>query len=446
MENPKISVGILNSEEIQFELFGYYFFEQANKIVKGKFKAKKVDEKIIVEGINEKFEINDNARFIPQNEELDSFLIKDVIIGVKFHWERKEDQQFLGELKIIKENNKLTAVNIISIEHYLISVISSEMSATSSEHLLKAHAIISRSWLLAQIEKSKKIKQNKENYSTIKSSIDEYIKWYDREDHLLYDVCADDHCQRYQGITRAYTETVKQAVNFTRGLVLKYEDEICDARFYKSCGGHTENFENVWEPKHHPYLVGIPDYKFTIDDYDLDLTKEKNAEIWIRTTPPAFCAKPSEKILLQVLNDYDLITKDFYRWKVEYEQEELKEIIKQKTGVDFGYIYDLLPVERGVSGRIIKLKIVGEKQTLTIGKELEIRKTLSKSHLYSSAFVVDKIESSERIPKKFILTGAGWGHGVGLCQIGAAVMADMGYKFDEILAHYFKNSNIEKIY
>lgn len=446
MQAPKISVGILNSDEISFELYGYFNFEQANKKVSGKFKASLVGDKILIENENEKYELSDNAHFIPVNEDLDSFLLKDVIIGIKFHWERKEDQQFLGELKIIKENGKLTAVNIVSIEHYLTSVISSEMKATSSEHLLKAHAIISRSWLLAQIEKSKKIKQSHEYYSSLKSTADEYIKWYDREDHQYYDVCADDHCQRYQGITRAYTETARQAVNYTRGIVLKYGDEICDARFYKSCGGHTENFENVWEPIVHPYLIGIPDYKYSIDDFDLDLTKEFNAEKWIRNNPPAFCSNPPKKILAQVLNEYDQSTQDFYRWKVEYSQEELSELIKTKSGIDFGKIYDLIPIERGVSGRIIKLKIVGEKKTLTIGKELEIRKWLSKSHLYSSAFVVDKIENINRVPQKFILIGAGWGHGVGLCQIGAAMMAEMGYKFDEILAHYFKNSTLEKIY
>jgi len=318
------------------------------------------------------------------------------------------------------------------------------MSATSSIELLKAHAIISRSWLLAQMEKRKKISNQKYTSEIINEK--EIIKWYDREDHVLYDVCADDHCQRYQGVTKLFAHNAEDAVQETKGSVLMYNNNICDARFSKSCGGISESFENVWENVEHPYLQSIIDYKFEPDEYETDLRKEDAAVKWITSSPPAFCNTADEKILEQVLNNYDRKTKDFYRWKIEYTQKELSKLIKEKSDIDFGEIVDLIPIERGYSGRLIKLKIIGTNKTLTIGKELEIRKVLSTSHLYSSAFVIEKEDIINNIPQKFILIGAGWGHGVGLCQIGAAVMGEMGYRFDEILLHYFKNAQIKKIY
>ena len=396
--------------------------------------------------LNDKPVEEDILIFEPVNYHEASFELNDVTIGIDFHWERKEDQRFKGSLEIRIENERLTAINILPLEDYLVSVISSEMSATSSLELLKAHAIISRSWLVAQTEKGQALKQAPDKYQSINETPEEYIRWYDREDHLNFDVCADDHCQRYQGITRQSTQLVEQAIAETRGMMVMYDGKICDARFSKSCGGISETFENTWEPKIHPYLQAIVDNPGSPKGYDLDLTNETAAETWIRSAPEAFCNNHNKEVLSQVLNDYDQETTDFYRWKVSYSQTVLSELIARKSGRDFGAVLDLIPIERGKSGRLIKLKIVGTKLTLTIGKELEIRKTLSESHLYSSAFVVDKQNIKEGIPGKFILTGAGWGHGVGLCQIGAAVMGAKGYKYDEILLHYFRGATISKEY
>ena len=365
-------------------------------------------------------------------------------IGVDFHWQRDEDQSFTGKLKFIVENGKLTAVNILSVEDYLLSVISSEMSATSSAELLKAHAVISRSWLLAQMDKTARLKAGAEKYTTSFMTEKELTKWYDREDHSNFDVCADDHCQRYQGITRASTPEVEHAINETYGLVLMFGDAVCDARFYKCCGGITELFENVWEPVSHPYLQMVIDNDRAPAGFETDLTREENAVRWIKGNPPAFCNTNDREVLSQVLNNYDQETTDFYRWKVIYTQQELSDLVRSRTGIDFGMITDLEPLTRGVSGRIIRLKIKGDKKELIIGKELEIRKSLSKSHLYSSAFYVEK--SVDATGVRFILHGAGWGHGAGLCQIGAAVMGAKGYSYEQILIHYFKNANLKKIY
>ena len=443
---PLISVGILSDKKIKFELYGDFSSFGFKHFFSGRFEAELVDNRIICKGDKDRIEITDEIIFEPQEPESESFLLRDVVIGVKFHWERKEKQRFTHSLKLIKESGKITAINVIPIENYLTSVISSEMSAKCSMPMLKATAIVSRSWLLAQIEKSKTIKAKHSDYQSGFQSEDEMIKWYDREDHKLFDVCADDHCQRYQGVTKVTSDAAKKAVHQTSGIVILEEDHILDARFSKSCGGISESFENVWEPVKHTSLTSIYDYKFIADDFDDDFTKEKNAENWIKGNPPAFCNTQDIKILNQVLLDYDQETRDFYRWKVEYTQSQLADLIKRKSGIDFGMIKDMIPIERGFSSRIIKLKIVGTTKTLTIGKELEIRRTLSESHLYSSAFIVEKSGDIDGVPEKFLLRGAGWGHGVGLCQIGAAVMAEQGYQFDEILTHYFRNAKLKKIY
>jgi len=273
-----------------------------------------------------------------------------------------------------------------------------------------------------------------------------YIKWYERDAHTNFDVCADDHCQRYQGITRASTKAVEDAIEATRGEALMYEDQICDARFSKSCGGISETFENCWAPEHYTYLTAVIDNANAPVGFELDLTNEDSAEKWIRKSPAAFCNTTDKKVLSQVLNNYDQETTDFYRWKVEYTQAEISELLTRRSGIDFGEIIDMIPILRGESGRLIELKIIGTKQTVIVGKELEIRKWLSNSHLYSSAFVVDKSEMIDKIPQHFTLTGAGWGHGVGLCQIGAAVMGEKGYKYNEILLHYFRGAELKKIY
>lgn len=437
MEEPKVSVGIMFEPRIEFVLSSK--FKAGEEVYSGRQ---------IVNCTQGKIEWNGKSfqeiLFEPLDTQEASFELTGVTIGINFHWERKENQSFKGSLRLIVEGDKITAINLLGVEEYLTSVISSEMSATASLELLKAHAVISRSWLLAQIQKNKEIVESKEIYTTMQETEEEIVKWYDREDHTKFDICADDHCQRYQGITRASTEIVRQAIQETRGQLLMFDGKICDARYSKSCGGVFEEFQNCWEDIRYPYLVKLRDSK---SDTDFpDLTVEDNAVKWILSSPEAFCNTSDTKILSQVLNNYDQETTNFYRWSVEYSQSELSSLILSRSGVDYGVIMDLVPVQRGTSGRLVKLKIVGDKLTKTIGKELEIRRTLSKSHLYSSAFIVEKIYGTNGIPEKFILKGAGWGHGVGLCQIGAAVMGEKGYKYDQILLHYFVGASIEKLY
>lgn len=593
MNEPQVHVGILFEPQIEFTLHAPYRI--GGNEVTGHQAATYDHGRILWQG-----RLYDELLFEPQDEQTASFELHGVTIGINFHWERKEDQRFQGALKIIVEDGKLTGINVVRVEDYLTSVISSEMSATASLELLKAHAVISRSWLLAQIgslspapsprergeqaftspsplppgegpgERPAYQTANPLTYSLLKSyqsqmkkepteaekvmwqmlrgkqlgdkfrrqhiignyiadfvclekklvieidggyhstpeqqaydeertrylqtqgykvlrftneavvatpetvlnqikaassplsagegtgerpEEDELIRWFDREDHTRFDVCADDHCQRYQGITRASTDIVRQAIRATRGQVLMSEGRICDARFSKCCGGAFEEFQYCWEDTPYPYLLKQRDWRIRKGNTSEpaaglpDLTIEAEADRWIRTSPEAFCNTTDKHILSQVLNNYDQETTDFYRWCVEYTQEELSALILKRSGVDYGQIIDLVPVARGTSGRLWKLKIVGTKKTLTIGKELEIRRTLSPSHLYSSAFVVDKHDlSPEGIPGRFTLIGAGWGHGVGLCQIGAAVMGEQGYKYDEILLHYYIGASIEKIY
>jgi stage II sporulation protein D len=445
-KEPIISVGILSEKKISFDLYGEFNVEGLNKILSGRFSAELIKDKIICKRGDEIFEFSNEVIFEPVDPSIESFLIKDVIIGLNFHWERREKERFAGTLKIIKDNGKLTALNIISIEGYLSSVISSEMNAKSSLQLLKAHAIVSRSWLLSQLQRSKYLKKEKTKSINEFVSENEIIRWYDKEDHKYFDVCADDHCQRYQGITKIISDVAIQAIEQTKGIVLTYDNTLCDARYSKSCGGITESFHNVWEPIKIPYLTTVVDYKYEQENFDLNFDSEINASKWIKGNVPSFCNLTDKKIISQVLNDFDQETKDFFRWKVEYTQEELGELINSKTQMDFGNIIDLIPIERGNSARIIKLKIKGTKKELTFGKELEIRRILSKTHLYSSAFIVGKVNIVNEVPQNFIFYGAGWGHGVGLCQIGAAYMASKGYQFDEILFHYFTGTKLKKLY
>jgi len=450
MNKPIIEVGIISSQSIHFKLTGKFRYSSGKEAGEGEGTA--------IDNGNSAFSLDFNSTlqhfddFIslePEDEEECSFELLDVVIGVQFHWERKENQRFKGKLKLFAENGLVTAVNILPVEDYLLSVISSEMSATSYPEFLKAHAVISRSWLLAQIEKGKKLRKSGRYESLIRND-EGYIRWYDREDHDRFDVCADDHCQRYQGITKVSSPQVYEALKATSGEVLMYDDAICDARFYKCCGGITEKFENVWEPVNHPYLTKVIDDDVTRHpSLVTDLTNEEAATAWILGNPPAYCNTNDKEALSQVLNDYDQETMDFYRWKVSLTQSEIKSLLLRKLGIDVGNVVDLIPVERGVSGRLIRLKIAGDKQTITIGKELEIRKALSESHLYSSAFVVEKVFASSgntNVPDAFILTGAGWGHGVGLCQIGAAIMGHKGFSYKEILAHYFPDTEVKKLY
>lgn len=433
MNEPHVHVGILSRPQIDFVLHGSYRT--------GAAPASGRQTAVADHGrIRWRDTLCDELLFSPGNEATDAFDLLQVTIGIGFHWERHEDQRFRGALLLLAEGERLTAVNVVSVEEYLTSVISSEMSATASPELLKAHAVISRSWLLANLQHS-----NAPAPATRQATEGGELVWYERDAHTRFDVCADDHCQRYQGITRASTAAVRQAVAATRGQVLAYEGRICDARFSKCCGGALEEFATCWADTPHPYLRRKRDW--TSAELP-DLTQEAEAERWIRATPDAFCHTTDARILRQVLNNYDQETSDFYRWRVEYTQEELADLVRRRSGTDYGGIVDLVPVARGTSGRLWQLRIVGTKRTAVIGKELEIRRTLSPTHLYSSAFVVDKTGgcTPEGLPRRFVLTGAGWGHGVGLCQIGAAVMGEQGYAYDAILRHYYPGATLEKKY
>ena len=440
---PNVHVGIVSGEKIEFSLNGEY--SAKGETITGRQTVEFSEGGILWNG-NQYRELC----FSPKGEKA-SFSLFDVTIGVNFHWERKETQTFLGELHLVVEADKICAINTLPVEKYLESVISSEMSATSSLELLKAHAVISRSWLLAQMKKRKEVAESGNNFFSFIKQDDMFIRWYDREDHTIFDVCADDHCQRYQGITKETSSHVAEAIKMTKGQILMYDDDICDARFSKCCGGVSEEFQYCWENSPKPYLIAVRDTRegMTQQGADAlpDLSDEATAETWIRTSPESFCNTQDKKILSQVLNDYDQETADFYRWHVTITQQKLKALIAEKLKMDFGDILDLKAIERGRSGRISKLQIIGTGRTFTIGKELEIRRALSDTHLYSSAFVVDKEDvDAGGVPQSFRLTGAGWGHGVGLCQIGAAMMGEQGFDYSQILLHYYRNAEIKKIY
>ncbi|MFV0365013.1 MAG: SpoIID/LytB domain-containing protein [Mangrovibacterium sp.] len=438
MQQPNIKVGLLLASEVHFQLRGKFSSPTSN--ANANYTASVQQGKISLQSSDGSCSLHESICFEP-TEELDSFLIHDVVIGIDFHWEQKKDLIYKGSMMLTLESGKIRVINCVPLEEYLRSVISSEMSAKSPQNLLKAHAVISRSWLVAQVLKSNKLEGT--SYHTVHNGGDEYIRWYDREDHEGFDVCADDHCQRYQGITEIINEKVDAAISETFGEFLVSHGEICDARFSKCCGGVSESFHTVWEPVQHAYLLPVRDAQSA---QELPPLQEENAaKRWIETSPDAFCNTTDQQILSQVLPDFDQSTPDFYRWRVKYTQREMAELIRKRSGVDYGAILKLEPMERGASGRIIKLKIVGSKCTRVIGKELEIRRTLSASHLYSSAFVV-KTEGDDDIPLSFELIGAGWGHGVGLCQIGAAVMGEKGYSYLAILQHYFKGAKLEKRY
>lgn len=436
-KEPIVSVGIVSASKLCFSLNAPYTvcsLEQCGKQV-----VELSEGRILWEN-----NFYDELLFEP-NDAQSSFTLEDVTIGVNFHWERKEAQTFLGKLRFIVENNNICAINELPVETYLISVISSEMRATSSLELLKAHAVISRSWLLAQMEQRKAENNNAVKQPSLFKTDEEIVRWYDREDHKHFDVCADDHCQRYQGITKAANKHVVEAIKQTAGEILTSRGEICDARYSKCCGGAVEEFQYCWENIRKPYLQALPD---TMPDTTSlpNLTNEAVARQWILSSPNAFCNTTDQKVLSQVLNDFDQETTDFYRWIQIYSQAEVKQLLEEKLAMQFGDVIDLIPLKRGKSGRIYRLKIIGTQRTLIIGKELEIRRALSKSHLYSSAFVVEKVDIKDGVPQQFIIKGAGWGHGVGLCQIGAAMMGVQGYRYDEILLHYYKSAEITKAY
>ena len=448
-KQPNVTVGIVSGQKIHFSLNKPYLAK--GETVMGEQVVEFSEGGVLWNG-NQYSKLT----FHPQSADA-SFSLSDVTIGVNFHWERKETQTFLGTLRFVVEADKICAINELPVEKYLESVISSEMSATSSLELLKAHAVISRSWLLAQMKKRREVAASGNNFFSFVKKDDMLIRWYDREDHTIFDVCADDHCQRYQGITKETSPHVAEAIRQTLGQVLLDGEDICDARFSKCCGGETEEFQYCWEDTPKSYLTAVRDLVLGVKNEEQEdssrftlhssLQDEATAERWIRSNPPAFCNTTDKKILSQVLNDYDQETADFYRWKVTYSQEKLQQLFEEKLKMNFGAILDMKAVERGKSGRISKLQIIGTEKTFTIGKELEIRRALSDTHLYSSAFVVDKYDKDEQgVPQRFEIIGAGWGHGVGLCQIGAAVMGEQGYDYNDILLHYYQGAEIKQLY
>ena len=445
-KQPNVNVGIVSGQKIHFSLNKPY-------LAKGEMVTGEQEVAFSEGGILWNGNQYSSLTFHPQSADA-SFSLSDVTIGVNFHWERKETQTFLGTLHFVVESDKICAINELPVERYLESVISSEMSATSSLELLKAHAVISRSWLLAQMKKRREVAESGNNFFSFVKKDDRLIRWYDREDHTIFDVCADDHCQRYQGITKETSPHVAEAIRQTKGQILMDGDDICDARFSKCCGGVTEEFQYCWEDTPKNYLSSVRDIIQGVKSVGSaataplpSLQDEAAADAWIRSNPPAFCNTTDKKILSQVLNDYDQETADFYRWKVTLTQEKLKQLLDEKLKMNFGDILDLQAEERGKSGRISKLRIVGTEKTFVIGKELEIRRALSDTHLYSSAFVVDRCDIDENgIPQRFDIIGAGWGHGVGLCQIGAAVMGEEGFDYDAILLHYYQEAEIKKVY
>lgn len=445
-KQPNVNVGIVSGQKIHFSLNKPY-------LAKGEMVTGEQEVAFSEGGILWNGNQYSSLTFHPQSADA-SFSLSDVTIGVNFHWERKETQTFLGTLHFVVESDKICAINELPVERYLESVISSEMSATSSLELLKAHAVISRSWLLAQMKKRREVAESGNNFFSFVKKDDRLIRWYDREDHTIFDVCADDHCQRYQGITKETSPHVAEAIRQTKGQILMDGDDICDARFSKCCGGVTEEFQYCWEDTPKNYLSSVRDIIQGVKSVGSaapaplpSLQDEAAADAWICSNPPAFCNTTDKKILSQVLNDYDQETADFYRWKVTLTQEKLKQLLDEKLKMNFGDILDLQAEERGKSGRISKLRIVGTEKTFVIGKELEIRRALSDTHLYSSAFVVDRCDIDEKgVPQRFDIIGAGWGHGVGLCQIGAAVMGEEGFDYDAILLHYYQGAEIKKVY
>lgn len=447
-KEPVIRVGLVNTApKVKFVLSGSFIDSDGGPVKEGAYGASRENNAVKLMG--EREVTAPVIRLIPADFESGRFTVHGVKIGLNFHWEREESQQFQGELVIAQSGEGLMIVNQIPLESYLVSVISSEMSASCPAELLRAHAIVARSWLLAQL-----IRERGTETDSLPQSVAEIgdqaeiVRWYDRESHRGFDVCADDHCQRYQGISKAFSQSAFDAVSDTRGKVLMYGEEVCDARYSKSCGGMTEAYSAVWDDQDVPYLKPIYDGPGSeVPGHRLPLSVEVNAEDWIASTPVAYCGVPTPELLERILPGFDQETSDFYRWQVDYTQEEIGEVLLSRLGVDFGRVHSLLPLERGESGRIMRLRIVGEKRTLVIGKELEIRRALSRSHLYSSAFVARaRREQQSEFPERFQLIGAGWGHGVGLCQIGAAVMADRGHSNEEILSHYFTAARVSGLY
>jgi stage II sporulation protein D len=453
-QEPLIKVGVLsNVQSVRFELIGDFTSSVGDWLESGEYTIDLTDGTVSSAGVT-RLDAK-SMKLTPEDFDTCKFKIYDVVIGINFHWERKETQTFQGSLRIVREDDSLTIINELPVESYLVSVISSEMSASCPPELLRAHAIVSRSWLLAQLVSAKKIADSPDaaqvtmqlTQHQYADGVEEIIKWYDRENHADFDVCADDHCQRYQGISKAFSPEAFAAIQDTHAKVLIFDEEICDARYSKSCGGMSEIYCAAWEDKEVPYLSAVYDWQGEKENFAMPLSDETNAETWINASPKAYCNTDSKELLARILPGFDQETLDFYRWRVRYSQEEVQELLRTRAGLDAGKVIALEAIERGESGRLVKLKITGTDKTIILGKELEIRRALSSSHLYSSAFLIKAVWGEDaEYPEAFELTGAGWGHGVGLCQIGAAVMADSGFEHQQILAHYFTGAELRTIY
>jgi len=441
-QEPLLSVGIYEREAETRGVLNGRFVLPDKTALSGEFCVRPKQGRLVLMGKDgHELARGLEIRLAPEGNA--TFTLRGVTIGINFHWERKEDQTFEGALRLLlNSDGTITAINDAGVEQYLKSVISSEMSAEAPIELLRAHAITSRSWLVAMLERQKRLKNVGGPARRGRESEEEVVRWYDREDHKHYDVCADDHCQRYHGITKIISKTAEEAVQNTRGVFLVYGGEICDARYSKSCGGRSEVFESAWEDVSVPYLATVSDAAV---EHPL-ICSEAAAERWVDSSPEAYCNTSDGKILRQVLPSFDQETTDFYRWRVTYTQEELTALLQKRSGIDFGEIQQLQPLQRGPSGRIVRLRIVGSRRVVVVGKELEIRRWLSPSHLYSSAFVVRTEEGPQGIPARFTLHGAGWGHGVGFCQIGAAVMAAKGFQAETIVQHYFRGADLKRLY
>jgi SpoIID/LytB domain protein len=457
-QEPLIRVGLMTkAKQARIALSGGYITDAGEPLGAGGYIAHSDGGKVSLTGEASGVQAKavEMLRLSPTDFDSCRVTVHDVTIGIDFHWQRKEAQQFQGALLIKAADGDLTIINELPLEAYLVSVISSEMSASCPPELLRAHAVVSRSWLLAQLAQADHTTSHVDDKTGASDHKDagseaasplEIIRWYGRESHTDFDVCADDHCQRYQGISKAFAPAAFDAVRDTRGKAMVWRDEICDTRYSKSCGGMTEIYAAAWEDRDVPYLAAVADGAGDIKAYRMPLSDEANADAWIRATPQAFCNTQAKELLARILPGFDQETSDFYRWRVSYAGDELRAMIESRLGIDVGRIKSLEALERGQSGRIIRLQITGERRTLVIGKELEIRRALSRSHLYSSAFVVDVETGDADYPQSFTLIGAGWGHGVGLCQIGAAVMADRGYGHSEILSHYFPGAQLQTLY
>jgi SpoIID/LytB domain protein len=448
LNEPTMTVGIIDRQaEVAGCLNGNFHVDGFGPL-SGMFSAKVVSGSIELTG-DENDEIACASLIRLTADKGSTFTLFHVTIGKQFHWERKEDQTFQGNLVLkLRNDGTMAIIDEISLEDYLKSVVSSEMSGNAPMEFLKAHAIISRSWLIAALDRKRKARpvetQNFASLQTLEGATiaPEIVRWYEQEDHDLYDVCADDHCQRYQGVTKIVSVHAGEAVLETRGQAITYWGEICDARYSKACGGITEAFETAWDDNPIPYLGSISD---AANSYPPVMTEEDAAR-WILSEPDAYCNTKDGDILAKILPDFDQETEAFFRWKIEYKREELEKILLEKSGIDFGTLKGFQPLSRGPSGRIFRLKIIGSKKSIIVGKELEIRRWLSISHLYSSAFIVNMEYDGQGEVETFVFHGAGWGHGVGLCQIGAAVMAAKGFSAKEILMHYFPGTEIQRVY